>query len=98
MRLPVLIECLPGNGYRAKGGEPLALSAEAPTRDEAVACLKRLIADRLSHGAELISLDVGSRQRPPVAVPGWSEDDPLLDEWHDAMGEYRRQVEADPIR
>ena len=98
MRIPVLIESLAGNGYRAKGGEPLALSAEAPTRDEAVARLKDLIADRLSHGAELISLDVEFREHPPVSVPGWSVDDSLLDEWQDAMSEYRHQVDADPNR
>ncbi len=94
MQIPVLIESLAGNGYRAKGGEPLALSAEAPTRDEAVARLKGLIADRLALGAELISLDVEPRQR----LPGWSQDDSLLDEWQAAMSEYRRQVDADPNR
>ena len=98
MRIPVLIESLAGNGYRAKGGEPLALSAEAPTRDEAVARLKGLIADRLSFGAELISLDIETTLVPPVAMPGWSADDPLLDEWQEAMSEYRSQVDADPNR
>jgi hypothetical protein len=29
-------------------------------------------------------------------VPGWSMDDPLLNEWQEAMSEYRRQVDADP--
>jgi hypothetical protein len=98
MRIPVLIESVPGNGFRARGGEPLALSAEGTTRDEAITRLKSLIADRLAVGAELISLDVGTLGHPLAPVPGWSEDDPLLDEWQEAFKTYRRQVESDPDR
>ncbi len=98
MRVLVLVETVPGNGYRAKGGEPLALSADAPTRDEAIARLRDLIADRLSLGAELISLDVEGRKNAPVPQPIWDETDPLLDEWQGAMRDYRREVEADPER
>ena len=58
MQIPVLVESVSGNGFWAWGGEPLALSAEGMTRDEAIARLKSLIADRLAFGAELISLDV----------------------------------------
>ena len=32
MKIAVLIEPVPGNGFRAKGGEPLAMSAEGATR------------------------------------------------------------------
>jgi len=56
MQIPVLIESVSGNGFRATGGVPLALSAEGTTRDEAIARLKSLIADRLAVGAELISV------------------------------------------
>jgi hypothetical protein len=98
MRIPVLIESVPGNGFRAKGGEPLAISAEGTTRVEAIARLKSLIADRLAVGAELISLDLETSDHPLAPVPGWSEDDPLLDEWQEAIEVYRRQVEDDPDR
>ena len=36
MQIPVLIEPIAGNGYRARGGEPLAVVVEAPTRAEAL--------------------------------------------------------------
>jgi len=98
MRIPVLVESVSGNGFRARGGEPLALSAEGTTRDEAVARLKRMIADRLAGGAELINLDVESSGASLAPAPGWSEDDPLLDEWQEAVESYRRQVEDDPDR
>ncbi len=98
MRIAVLIESVPGNGFRARGGEPLALSAEGTTRDEAIARLKSLIADRLAVGAELFSLDVETMEHPLAPVPGWSQDDPLLDEWQEAIENYRRRVENDPDR
>src|SRR5271157_5010617 len=98
MRIPVLIERAPWNGFRATGGEPFAISAEGTTRAEAIARLRSLIVDRLAVGAELISLDLETKDHPLAPVPGWSEDDPLLDEWQGAIETYRRQIEADPDR
>jgi hypothetical protein len=98
MRIPVLGEQVAGNGYRAQGGEPLALSAEGTTRAEAVARLKSLIAERLAVGAELIGLDLDTGDHPLAPVPGWSENDPLLDEWQEAVEVFRRQVDDDPDR
>jgi hypothetical protein len=96
MRIPVLVESDSGNGFRARGGEPLTLSAEGTTRDEAIARLKHMIEDRLAVGVELISLDVESGGSSLAPAPEWSEDDPLLDEWQEAVESYRRQVEDDP--
>jgi hypothetical protein len=98
MRIPVLIERVAGNGFRAHGGEPLSLSAEGTTRAEAVARLKGLIAERLSLGAELISLDLEGDEPQLAPLPGWSEDDPLLDEWQQVVEDFRRQIETDPDR
>ncbi|QEH31550.1 hypothetical protein OJF2_00150 [Aquisphaera giovannonii] len=98
MRIPVLIERVAGDGFRARGGDPLSLCAEGRTEEEAVARLRDLIEDRLAVGAKLISLDVGSADHPHAPIPGWDADDPLFDEWQEAMREYRRQVEDDPNR
>jgi hypothetical protein len=98
VHIPVLIERIAGNGHGAKGGEPLALSAEGTTRDEALAGLRSLIAERLAVGAELISLDLDTRGTLRVPISGWSEVDELLDEWQKAIEEYRRKVGDDPDR
>jgi hypothetical protein len=97
-RIPLLVEQVPGNGFRAYGGEPLALSAEGTTRVEAISRLKGLIAERLKAGAELISLDLDTGEHPLAPLPGWSKDDSLFDEWQEAIADYRRQVEDDPDR
>jgi hypothetical protein len=98
MKIAVLIEPVPGNGFRAKGGEPLAMSAEGATRAEAIAHLKTLIANRLTVGTELIGLELGPEEHSLAPVSGWTTDDPLLDEWQQAVVDYRRRVEDDPDR
>ena len=41
MQIPVLVEKVKGNGYRARGTEPFAISAKGSTREEALAKLAR---------------------------------------------------------
>ncbi len=40
MQIPVLVERVKGNGYRARGVEPFAVSAKGSTREEALAKLR----------------------------------------------------------
>src|SRR6478609_9129429 len=58
MDIPVLIEPVAGNGYRAKCGEPLPITAEGKTRDEALANLRRLVEERVAAGAEVAALSL----------------------------------------
>jgi hypothetical protein len=58
MQIPILIEPIAGNGYRARGGEPLALAVEAPTREGALAKLKEQLQARLRNGAEIVPLEL----------------------------------------
>jgi hypothetical protein len=48
MHIPVLVEPVVDNGYRATSGPPLGLSVEGATRAEAIDKLERLLRDRLS--------------------------------------------------
>ncbi len=41
MQIPVLIEPVAGNGFRATGGEPIALMGEGATPEEALGKLKQ---------------------------------------------------------
>ena len=43
MQIPILIEPVARNGFRARGGEPFALSAEGATREEALGKLRGLM-------------------------------------------------------
>jgi hypothetical protein len=95
MQISVLIEPVPGQGYRARGGKPLALTAEAATRDAAIQRLRELIEERVAAGAEIVSIDVPGSQieHPWLPYAGMFRNDPLVEEWKQAMAEYRRQAD-----
>jgi hypothetical protein len=98
MQIPVLIERVKGNGYRARGTEPFALSARGATREEALAKLRAKIQSRLKKGTELVGLDVGTESHPWMPFAGMFKDDPWIDDWLKSVAEYRQQVEEDPNR
>ena len=98
MEIPVLIEPVAGNGYRAKCGEPLPITAEGRTRDEALANLRRLVEQRVAAGAEVATMSLPSKNvaNPWVEFAGMFKDDPYFDEVIDIMAENRRKMDADP--
>jgi hypothetical protein len=94
MKIPVLIEPVPGKGYRAG---PLAFTAEGATPEEARNNLRGLIEARLAAGAQLVELEVGPAEHPTAKFAGtWDPDDPFIQEWEQAVEEYRRQMDEDP--
>jgi hypothetical protein len=97
MQIPVLIEPIAHNGYRAQSKEPFALSAKGATREEALAKLRAKIEKRLKKGSEIVGLEVG-QPHPWMEFAGMYKDDPWIDDWVQSMAEYRQQVENDPDR
>jgi predicted RNase H-like HicB family nuclease len=96
MQIPVLIEPLARNGYRAQSREPFAASAKGATREEALARLRAKIESRLKKGAELVGLEVGAPSDPWMAFAGMFKDDPWIEDWKRSIEEYRKQVDEDP--
>jgi len=98
MQIPVLLERVKGNGYRARGKEPFAVSAKGATREEAIAKLRSKIKARLKNGTEVIGVEIGAPSNPWQEFAGMFKDDPWIDDWVKSMAEYRQQVEDDPKR
>jgi predicted RNase H-like HicB family nuclease len=96
MEIPVIVEPVAGNGYRATGAAPLGLSAEGATREEALRKLTEAIRGRLRGGAELVMLHLPDVDNPRLKIEGVYKDDPTFDEWQQAIAEYRRQRDAEP--
>jgi len=96
MQIPVLVEPIAGNGYRARGIEPFGLSAEGSTRAEALAKLRGQLEARVSAGAEIVTLEVGVQPHPWLPFAGMFKDDPDFKEVLAIMAENRRQIDADP--
>jgi predicted RNase H-like HicB family nuclease len=97
MQIPVLVEAVAGNGYKAKGGEPFALTAEGETREEALGKLRELIEKKLNAGAQIVHLEVPDGANPWLRIAGTlNPDDPLVKEWKLIMEENRRKADEDP--
>ena len=96
MQIAVVVERVKGNGYRARGGEPFALSAKGATREEALANLSAKIEARLKNGTEVTGLVVGCEPHPWMEFAGIFKDDPLIEEWKKSIEEYRRKIDNDP--
>jgi hypothetical protein len=95
MQIPVLIEPIESNGYRVTTGQPLALTAEGATRDEALGQLRERLQLRLSAGAEIALVEVSPPAHPLAPYAGMFKDNPLFDAWQQAIDDYRRQVDEE---
>lgn len=104
MEIRVLIEPVAGNGYRAVGGDPFVIAVEGATREEVLDKVKAVIAEKLCGGAEVVNVEVpangqqlirwtAATQDPWLRMEGIYKDDPLFEEWQQAIEEYRQQVD-----
>ena len=97
MQIPILIEPVAGNGYRARGAEPFALSAEGATREEALANLWQQLQIRMESRVAIVPLEVPLEKHPLAKHAGvYSPDDPLVQEWLSIVAENRRKADEDP--
>ncbi|MEN6450875.1 MAG: hypothetical protein ABFC96_10315 [Thermoguttaceae bacterium] len=93
MEIPIIVEPIGQNAFRASSGGIWGLETEAATREEAVEKLRKLIDSRLEAGAEVFDLEIRGGEHPLAQFAGMLKDDPLLQPWKDAMAEYRQQTE-----
>ena len=96
MQIPILLERVKGNGYRARGKDPFVVSAKGATREEALAKLRTKIQTRLKNGTEIVGLEVGSQPDPWMEFAGMFKDDPDFQEVMEIIAENRRRMDADP--
>src|SRR5437660_3523636 len=98
MQIPVLVEPVANNGFRAKAGEPLPVSADGGTPEEAVRNLRAAMDRQLKDGKQLRSVDIAS-ENPWLAMAGMHDpNDQLVQEWKQEMAVYRQEIEDDANR
>jgi hypothetical protein len=90
MQIPVLVERVKGNGYRARGSEPFAVSAKVCTREEALAKLRVKIEACLKKGTELVGLEIGPQPHPLAEFAGMFKDDPDFEDVLKIMADNRK--------
>jgi hypothetical protein len=96
MQIPVLVESLGADRYRAEAPSPFAFSAEGRSSEEAVQKLREKMAASVANGKQLVAVEVPSNEEHPwMPYVGQFEHDPLYDKWQEAIAEYRRQQAAE---
>jgi hypothetical protein len=98
MKIPVLVQSENGNGFRAQILAGQALSAEGATPELAMAKLRATLQEQLDRGAQLATLEIPESENPWLNLVGVYKDDPYLDEYKQAIADYRKQVDEDPDR
>jgi hypothetical protein len=92
MQIPVLIEPVAGNGYRACGLGPAVATAEGKTGAEALENFRQNIQSRINAGGWITFLDVPIQEHPLARAAGvFQPEDPLVKEWKEIMAENRKR-------
>jgi hypothetical protein len=95
MQIPILLERVKGNGYRARGTEPFAVSAKGATRAEALAKLRAKIQARLKNGTEIVGLEVGPQAHLLAEFAGMFKDEPDFEDLLKIMADNRKRMDAE---
>jgi hypothetical protein len=95
VQVPVKIEELDGRGFRATAPEPFDVCAEAPTREQVLETIQNLLRDRIESRSDIIFVNIGPDENPWDRVYGMFADDPLFDEWQQAIQENRDRIDAE---
>ncbi|OWK45653.1 hypothetical protein [Fimbriiglobus ruber] len=98
MEIPVVIESVAGNGYRATGagGLSVGLTADGATAEEAIDRLADQVRTRVNAGAKLAEVNVTASAAPWKQDAGCLSGEPLYEPWREAMADYRRKLNDDP--
>ncbi len=94
MQLTVFVEPGPA-GFRATSTIPLALTADGPTADAAVAAVQAQYAARLAAGGEVRAVSVLPAD-DIAAIAVQMRANPLFEEYMAAIADYRREHNAVP--
>ncbi len=93
MEIPVLLMPVNGNQFRAKSGEPLSITTEGSSREEALSKLRQQLENLLGSGAEITTVRVC--EHPLARFAGMFKDDPLFEKCLIEMAENRDRADQE---
>jgi len=92
MQIPVVVEPIGANQFRAQSVPPFTAVAEAGTSDEAISKVRAELKKEIEGGKRIVMVEVGAKEENPwLAMAGWLKDDPMFDEWQAAIQEHRTE-------
>jgi hypothetical protein len=98
MQIPILVEALGQDQYRAEAPAPFSVAAEGKSSAEAVQNLRSRIEQEFSNGKRIVMLDLSvDAENPWIQYAGHLKDETFLSDFQAGLAEYRRQRDpADP--
>jgi len=96
VNLTVFVEQIDPQKFRAETSQPVTLSTEGSSREEAIQRMRDLAQRRLAAG-EMVQIDVPglAESSPWSRFAGIWENHPDIDEYRNNIAEYRQQVDED---
>jgi hypothetical protein len=96
MEIPVLIESIPGHGYRVSGAELSSITAEGATAEEALSKFKQSVSAKIENGARIAAVEIRESEHPWLKYAGmFDPNDTIVQEWLQIIQEQRdREGEA----
>ena len=92
MQIPIVIESLPGNRFRAKSTTALPLAVEGNTAEESLRLWRERFASVLPSDAEVVAVDQPVPESHAFAkFIGTLKNDRLVELWREGVAEYRRE-------
>lgn len=92
MQIPVVIERLPGNRFRAKSATAQLFAVEGESAEESLRLWRERFSSVLPADAEVVRVEPAILNEHPLArFAGDLKDDPLFDDWQAAIEEFRQQ-------
>jgi hypothetical protein len=96
MQIPILVEALGQDQYRAQAPAPFSVAAEGKSSAEAVQKLRAKIESEFSNGKQIVMLDLPiETENPWIQYAGHLKDETFLDDFQAGLAEYRRQRDPD---
>lgn len=96
MQIPIVIESLPGNRFRAKSASLHTFAVEGESAEKSLRLWQERFASVLPADAVIVRVE-----SPPTAehsltrFAGRFKDDPLFDEWQKAIEEFRQKCDVE---
>jgi hypothetical protein len=92
MQIPVLVESLGLNRFRAQAPPPFDVTADGATSSEAVEKLREKMAESMAGGKQVVAMEIPAKaEHPWMPYVGQFAGDPQFDAWQEAIAEYRHQ-------
>jgi hypothetical protein len=96
MQIPIVVETLGQNQFRAEAPAPFSVAAEGKSSAEAVQNLRARIEKEFSNGKQIVILDLAlGGENPWIQYAGHLKDETFLSDFQAGLAEYRRQRDPD---